>query len=118
MKALVTEERGDHEPDEEHDQQRTEAGHEEFPRGIVFTASPPSLALGVTFSRRAFRGFPLFHVPILTQVTQGFDFRWETLIWGVGNDLCGSIFGGVMSYRRVRRIRETSEMAQESFCIQ
>ena len=81
MKPSVTQERGDDDPDEEDDEKRPAAGHEELSRGIVFTASPPSRALGVTFLGRAFRGFPIFHAPILTQVT---DSRWKTPILEVG----------------------------------
>ena len=61
-------ERRDHDPDGEDDEQRTETGHEELARGIVFSASPASLAWEVTFSGRAFLGIPFRHGLILTQI--------------------------------------------------
>ena len=70
-----TQERRDHNPDGEDDEQRAQTRHDELARRIVFTASPASLAWSVTFSGRAFLGFPFRHGSILTQIP---DSRRET----------------------------------------
>ena len=84
-------ERRDHDPDGEDDEQRTETGHEELTRGIVFSASPASLAWGVTFSGQAFLGFPFCHGLILTQIP---DFRCKTPPFAGGNYFRVRVIGG------------------------
>ena len=68
MLALFAQERRDHDPDGEDDEQCTETGHEELARGIVFSTPPVFLAWGVTFFGRAFLGSPFRHGSILTQI--------------------------------------------------
>lgn len=63
----VADERRDHDPDKEDDEQRSDTGHEEFSEGVLVPSLPPSPGPGVTFFGRTVRGFPFWHGSSVTQ---------------------------------------------------